>query len=178
MEIETYSITWFEFKQNTLSRIDMFEDPVYSTYVDKNIFVEMYSTALETLDGGDMSSFVDFYFQSSPINNSIYIFRDENSKLDFMDIAIDCGLLPELEDIMAGETKQEKLQRTHQAPKQQQKPKLPKIPKTDPISKRTQQCENTLKKLMQKLQKETNLGMRTKIQQKIEQTLKHVEKSV
>lgn len=178
MEFERYSITWLEFVQNLLSQIDMFEDPVYSTYVDKEIFIEMYSKALETLDGSDMSSFVDFYFQSSPINNSIYIFRDENSKLDFMDIAIDCGLLPELEDIMAGETKQEKLQRSHQPPKQQQKRKLTKIPKSDPITKRTQQCENTIKKLMQRLQKETDLSMRTKIEQKIQQTLKHVDKSV
>lgn len=169
MEIENYSITWLNFKQTSLNSVDMFEDPVYSTFVDKDIFIEMYSKALDTLDGEDMSSFVDFYFQSSPINKCIYIFRDENAKLDFMDLAIDCGLLPELEEVMAGETKKEKYQREHK--------KQPKIIKNDPLIKRTQQCEKTVKRLMERLQRETDVKMREKLQQKIAQTLKHVEKS-
>lgn len=177
---ETFSITWIDFSENMLSKIDMFEDPVYSTYVEKDIFIDMYIKALETLDGSDMSSFIDFYFQSSPINSGIYIFKDENAKLDFMDIAIDCGLLPELEEVMAGETQTEKRLRniresqgTGNRPKHT-KTKFPKCP----ISKRSQQCEKTLEKLMSKLQNETDLIVRQKLEQKIRQTLKHVETSV
>lgn len=178
--VETYFLTWNNFSRTMLNDVDMFEDPVYSTYVEREIFIDMYSKALETLDGGDMSSFVDFYFQSSPINQSIYIFRDENAKLDFMDIAIDCGLLPELEEVMAGETKLEKSHRNQQETtvRSNLKPKNQKLFKNDPIHKRSEQCEKTIKKLMERLQKETDVQIRQKLEKKIKQTLKHVDKSV
>jgi len=87
------SLTWDKFQTTKAKTVSIFEDPVYSTYVTKDIFIEMYGACLETLDGDDETAFVDFYFEPSPLNNSIYIFRNEEAKLDFRDLAIESVLL-------------------------------------------------------------------------------------
>ena len=167
------SLTWDKFQTTKAKTVSIFEDPVYSTYVTKDIFIEMYGACLETLDGDDETAFVDFYFEPSPLNNSIYIFRNEEAKLDFRDLAIELGLIPEIREIMEGETKVAKAIRL--APKQAVKAPVSSQTK---VQHRTAQAQKTLDHLMQQLKEETDPRVRENLQRKIEKTLKHLDTSI
>lgn len=168
MDFPICSLTWEKF-QASPGIITIFQDPVYLTYVESSIFVEMYGMLLRTFDGSDMTSFIDFYFEPSPLNNTIYIFRDEDTQLDFRDLAIEFNLIPEIKEIMEGESKQEKIIRTQ--PKKV-------ITMEDKISNRTKQAQQTLDRLMNLLKEETDPRVRDNIEKKIDKTLKHLDKTV
>jgi hypothetical protein len=57
------NITWDIFRSKDLQNVNMFEDPVYSTYIEKETFIEIYSDILETFDGKDMTSFISNLLQ-------------------------------------------------------------------------------------------------------------------
>lgn len=175
MDFPVCSLTWEKF-QTKPNIITIFQDPVYLTYVECGIFLEMYGELLRTFDGSDMTSFIDFYFESSPLNNTIYIFRDEDAQLDFRDLAIELNLIPEIGEIMEGESKKEKAVRT-----QVSQPKVhakKKVSTEEKVSNRTRQAQQTLDKLMAKLKEETDPRVRDSIEKKIEKTLKHLDKTV
>jgi hypothetical protein len=75
-----FTVTWVSFCEKTLATVSTFEDPVYSNHVIKELFIEMYEPLLVSLDGSDMTSFVDLFFEPSPIDKSRYIFKDEDAK--------------------------------------------------------------------------------------------------
>lgn len=132
----------------------------------------MYGELLQTFNGDDMSAFIDFYFEPSPLNNTMYIFRDENAKLDFRDLAVELNLIPEIKEIMEGESKKEKLARN-----QPKKIKIPNKTSVVNVHHRSKQAETTLDKLMKRLKEETDPTVRANIEKKIESTLKHIDTS-
>ena len=164
-----YTVTWANF-ESQLNNIDMFEDPVYESYVDKEQFLDIYIKVLRTLDGTDLSSYVDFYFQPSPINSSVYIFVDENAKLDFRDFAYEMGLVPEMKEIIESESKQEKINRN-------KKPVKIKVIKIKPKKlTKDDRVRMTIEKLSGKLEKESNPEIRKKLQDKLIRTQIHMPK--
>ncbi|CAH6418161.1 Hypothetical protein HVR_LOCUS36 [uncultured virus] len=214
-----YSITWESF-QPELNKVDMFEDPVYESYIEKDQFLEIYFTILKALDGSDLSSYIDFYFQPSPINPSIYIFVDENAKLDFRDFAYEKGLIPEMKEIIESESRQEKLNRNKSNCKgpsairnfhiekhnikvavcgsskdklharnstkldsnyemgacshpQQNSKNSSRDLRSQKLSKEDR-VSATIRKLSEKLEKETNIEMRKKLEDKLERTRTHL----
>jgi DNA-binding transcriptional MerR regulator len=163
-----------------LQTITLFEDPVYSTYIDKDIFIDIYEKVLDTFDGGDMTSFIDFYFEPSPVNTTLYIFRDEDVKLDFRDFAIELGLIPEIKEIMEGESKKDKDNRSSK-PNNHMKQihiKQNRVKQNNTKQTRTKQAQITFDKLMNKLKEETDPLIRSNIERKIQNTLKHINTSV
>lgn len=96
-----YSITWSKFDVNSVSLID---DPITSGQMAIESFIEIYEPLLITLDGRDMSSFIDFFFERSACNKSVLSFVDENAKMDFRDEAIHMNLIPPIGDVMVGES--------------------------------------------------------------------------
>lgn len=169
-----YTLTWPIFQATKINTIDTFEDPVYSAHVEKDIFIEMYGKVLEALDGEETSFFVDFYFEPSPVFTTAYIFRNEDAKIDFRDFAMELGLLPELVEIMEGESRKEKQRRQHSTRRKEEGRPDPERRKQH----RTKQAQVTLDRLMQKLKSETDPAMRVNIQRKIQSTLGHLDTSV
>lgn len=132
--------TWTESKH----LYTLFEDPMYSLYIEYDAFVDTYAPLLETLDGSDMTSYLDFFMEPSPLNHSTAVFKDEDARLDFRDLAIEMKLLPEVREVMEGEDKVDKDVR--QAPKVQEKPAL-----ADKVLSRQLQIERTIAKLTAQL---------------------------
>lgn len=170
------SLTWDLFVTTKLPTVSIFQDPVYSTYVPKEIFLDMYGQVLRTFTGEDDMDFIDFYFEPSPLNNGIYLFRNEDTKLDFREFAVELGLIPDITEIMEGESKLEKAARN--MPKKTHKISKPVMPFENKMQHRTKQAQATLDKLMQRLKEETNPIMRANIEKKISSTLKHIDTSV
>jgi hypothetical protein len=168
------SQTWLTFKtKNDISKL-LFEDPVYSTYTDGDTFVSIYGQALETFDGLDECSYFDFYFELSPVNQTIYLFRDSDAKLDFRDLAIDLELIPKIQEIMEAETAEQKIKRNNCCQKQQQK----KIITLETKQKhRQEQTLKTLDNLMKKLKLESDPIIRRKIEIKIKNMLNYLNKT-
>ena len=95
-----YSLT---FSKCNLQSFDLISDPITDGFMSVQCFLATYQPLMETLDGRDMSSFVDFFFQTHPCNSTILTFTDEDAKFDFLDAAIDMKLVPALFDVMRGE---------------------------------------------------------------------------
>ena len=96
-----YSLTWSKFDVNSVGLVD---DPITSGQMAIESFIEIYEPLLITLDGRDMSSFLDFFFERSACNKNILVFVDENAKMDFRDEAIHMNLIPPIGDVMVGES--------------------------------------------------------------------------
>lgn len=96
------TLTWEDFCRKA-HNIVLVEDPITSGYLALESFVETYEPLLKTLDGRDMSSFVDFFLHTSPLNKGVLMFVDDDAKLDFRDEAVEMNLIPPIKDIQAGE---------------------------------------------------------------------------
>lgn len=94
-------ITWSTALQD--NSIKTIQDPVSFACVDKQAYHESYQDFLETLDGRDMISFVDFFFQKSPVNSTQLEFVDEDARLDFFDFLRDYDLIPEFDNLATGD---------------------------------------------------------------------------
>jgi hypothetical protein len=105
------NLTWLKFSQNGLSRIELISDPITDGLLSKECFLSVYQPLMETLDGSDMSSYIDFFFEISRFNNTILLFIDEEARLDFQDLALDLNLIPELIEIMQGESRKDEAKR-------------------------------------------------------------------
>jgi hypothetical protein len=103
-----YTIVWSKFDVSSITSI---EDPISSGTMATESFIQIYEPFLITLDGRDMMSHVDFFFERSPCNSSILMFLDENARLDFRDEAIEMKLIPPIRDVMVGESEDDKAQR-------------------------------------------------------------------
>ena len=58
---------------------------------------------LELMDGGDMASYFDFFFQSQPICDTHWGFTDDAAREDFIDWCREEGCLPTMEETQEGE---------------------------------------------------------------------------
>lgn len=191
-------ISWSQLDLKTVSTV---EDPLLATPVHTAAFVAMYHSFLETLDGLDMESCVGFFFERSPLNASMLLFVDEDARSEFAECVTEMQLVPPLQEIMEGESAEEKRRRKQK----EKKPSLKEVrrdfevcftedavqapPLADtvdagaaskgqkrtkkPINKlgRSEQVLVSLEKLRQRLQKETDVGTRKSLEDKIERTL-------
>lgn len=95
------NVTWtIALQDNT---IRTFQDPVSLSCIDKTVYHHSYKEFLETLDGRDMTSFVDFFFQKSPTDRTHLEFVDEDARLDFFDFLRDHNLIPDFDKISTGD---------------------------------------------------------------------------
>jgi hypothetical protein len=179
-----YRITWKSFSPLS-GEIKSVDDPVSSSQMDFESFVEIYGALLETLDGRDMSSYVDFYFEKSACNSSLLVFVDENARLDFRDEAILMGLIPPMRDIMEGEDaeekrlrKEEEMRRTKAIEKQRMLKALRSAASKTEIEKKKKQkmlmdAQKSLDLLGEKLKnKDLPPGEKIKIQSKIDKIIR------
>lgn len=83
--------------------IKTIQDPVSFSCIDKEVYHDSYKQFLLTLDGQDLTSFVDFYFQKSPVDKTHLEFVDEDARLDFFDFLHDHGLIPGFEVLANGD---------------------------------------------------------------------------
>lgn len=166
-----YRVTWKSFDTTSL---ELVEDPIGTGQMSIESFINTYSPLLETLDGRDMSSYMDFYFERSVCNASILVFVDENAKLDFRDEAILMGLIPELTEIMEGETVNEKKLRESVKYKAVQKQKILKnnVSWLEKQQKTLISAQKSLDVLEKKLIDEKDESKRLKIQTKIDKIIK------
>ena len=172
------SITFNKFNWHTIQCI---EDPIYPFPIDKEIFFTIYNKLLETLDGRDLSSFIDFFFERSSVNNKILVFVDENAKEDFKLLAEELELTPSLIEICEGESEHDKLSRSQNEIKNQlkfittdscndQKKDVTKHNNNNiEIIKRS---KNTIITLTEKINIETDIDTIKKINEKIIRTTK------
>ncbi len=168
----SYTIVWSRFDIGSVTSV---EDPISSGTMAIESFIQIYEPLLITLDGYDMSSYVDFFFERSPCNRCILMFVDENAKLDFRDAAIEMELIPPIIEIMVGESEDDKYQREQDAmlkKKAIEKQKLLKSLKATETNaekkkKMLMTAQKTLFDLDKKLLVETNVEKRKKLEQKI-----------
>lgn len=168
-------LTWNIVQENLLETIDLFEDPVYGSYIEKELFVEIYNPVLNELDGGDPFYYFCSYFEPSAVNNSTYVFKDNQTKQEFYEMALEYGVVLNIKEIQEGESKTEKQTRIKLASKQEQKNKT--CPETI-AKKKSEQMLKSLDKLQRRMANETNPRIRTNIQRKMQKILEHMDKTV
>ena len=98
---EEYTVTWAHaFRCRDVVTI---EDPLLETAVDKATYNDLYGKALDTLDGGDMASFFDFFFERQPSCPTHWVFKGEEEREDFRDCCRELGCLPSMKEAQEGE---------------------------------------------------------------------------
>lgn len=156
------SLVWSEVTSDS-----EFECPVTGGSLPIETYEEMFGGFLRTLDGRDMTSFVDFFFQRSPVNECRWEFKDEDAKLDFIDLCKEMALLPDLDLVHSGDWY---LRLTKEDRKRElQKNRAPK-PKLDTAAKQgkiAQQRLATLQKLEAELASVKDENKKNKIKEKI-----------
>src|SRR5687768_13291410 len=85
------------------AKYESFEDPVTGENVPKSIFCDTYRVFLESLQ-----CLVSDFYSPNPLLAGAWRFLDDDARQDFYDGCRDKGLLLELSEIHAGESKQEK----------------------------------------------------------------------
>lgn len=172
------SIIW-----RTLSAIqdDTFQCPITKGQVDFSDFMAIYGPFLETLDGRDCSSYVDFFFCRSPINRMHWEFVDEDARMDFIDLCRDMDLIPEMKDILDGSwSEKDKVKRKSTTIKIKTVPKQQIAKK--PISNEEQMLRiqksriETLSKLQEQLDKAKDSETKSRIQTKLDKIKEQLNK--
>lgn len=106
-------LTWNEIIRN--NKIDLIEHPVYGGLVEKSEFEKEFALVMKGLNGGQHYPTPDCYFgffvEMNPAFQSSLRFRGENEKADFIDIAVEKGIMPSLEEIHQAETIEEQTER-------------------------------------------------------------------
>jgi len=166
--VKQFKITWNNFDH---SKIELFRDPTWESYIPCEEFIQIYGRLLKTFDGSDMSSYVDFFFRPSPINKTIYEFIDEDARLDFRDMAEEMNLIPSMNEIMEGEDEVEKIKR-------KEKEKIHPTKEQRPATIKSEHIMKSIKKIIQMLDNETDPVMRQKLDEKLTRTLKLAENTV
>jgi len=158
------------------------QDPIYMSYLDKEVYFEIYGSLLKELDGRDSDSFIDLFFEISKINSSILVFIDDDAKEDFADLAVDMKLIPDIKELCEGESKEDKLKRTARelgirsgGPAKKNKKKEKTHTFEEKVERKLVGLKKEITKLREKLNNEPDHGIREEINKKILQLSKIVE---
>lgn len=148
------------------------QDPIYTSYLDVETFIEIYGKLLTTLNGEDADSYIDLFFERSPINNTILIFVNEDAKEDFADMAVDMKLIPDIKELCEGESKQDKLRRSLKEMGIRSSNKKKVKERVEPsFEEKTKRkiagMQKEIAKLRSRLQNEPEIGVRDEINKKI-----------
>lgn len=157
--------TYNTFEWHTIYGI---QDPIYESVIDRISYFDTYGPLLETFDGLDVDSFIEEFFRRSPVNETVLIFVDEDSRLDFQYMAIDMELVPPIVEICEGESKKDKIKRKDKT-KQQRKPKTV-VSNEGKKKARVKQMEKTITSLQCRIEQETNANKLEKLDIKLRKT--------
>lgn len=153
-----YTTTWIVAYNST--DVECIEDPLLGSFIPKEAYYDTYAKVLDQLDGETMSDYFDFFFCSNPVSPSLWGFRDNSARSDFLDWCQDEGLVKSIKEVHAGETDLEKEEREKeelrikkckelQKEKLRKKKNMCKINKND---KKREQMEETVKNIKMKLE--------------------------
>lgn len=81
------------------------QEPVCEMMIEKDDFSNAYDLFLTTLDGSDMTSFVDFFWRRSPVDNSCLEFVDSDARMDIYEYLRDEKLIPDMDKVHSGDWK-------------------------------------------------------------------------
>lgn len=87
------------------STIRSIQEPVCEMMIEKEDFSHAYSPFLITLDGSDMTSFVDFFWRRSPVDHSCLEFLDADARMDIYEYLRDENLIPDMDKVHSGDWK-------------------------------------------------------------------------
>ena len=106
-------LTWNTVLKN--NKFDLIEHPVYGGLVEKLEFDKEFSLVLKGLNGGQRyptpDCYLGFFVEANPAFQSSLRFRGEDEKADFIDIAVEKGIMPSLDEIYQAETVEEQRER-------------------------------------------------------------------
>lgn len=81
------------------------QEPISEMSVNKTEFQDAYNDFVKTLDGRDMTSYVDFFWRRSPVNSGLLEFIDKDARLDIYDYLRDMDLIPDMNKVHSGDWK-------------------------------------------------------------------------
>ena len=90
-------VTWKLVMQD--KSIRSIQEPICEMMIEKDDFDDAYNKFLITLDGSDMTSFVDFFWRRSPIDCGSLEFVDKDARMDIYDYLKDENLVPDMEKV-------------------------------------------------------------------------------
>ena len=111
----TNTTTWISIQVDP--RITDIQHPIYNHIYTKTEFEEEFKQLLNNLNGDpekEPKNFFGFYVEVNPLNCCALVFKDQQTKSKFTDMAIKLKLIPALKEIHQGETELEYQQRPHQ----------------------------------------------------------------
>ena len=106
----TPKTSWAEIEQE--SSITQVIHPLYDNYMTKEEFAQEFGAILPEFNGQDdyPDSYLGFYVEVNPINGALK-FTDEDTKADFIEYAIEEGLIPPLKEVHQGEGSDDRKER-------------------------------------------------------------------
>ena len=166
MEFEiTPNTTWKEIKQE--SSITTIIHPLTNYPESKEDFEKEFGQMLNKFNGEGKyptpDSFLGFYVEINPLDRTLK-FIDEDCKADFLDLAIEMGLMPSLQEIHQGETQTEYLLR-------QEQEEWDKIEKLDSVQIREIEKEIALQEEKEREAKQNSIVIQS--QKKLEKSLSY-----
>ena len=87
------------------SSIKSIQEPISEMIICKKEFNDAYNKFMDTLDGRDMTSFVDFFWRRSAIDSSSLEFIDRDTRMDIYEYLRDEDLIPDMEQVHSGDWK-------------------------------------------------------------------------
>jgi len=130
---------------------------------------------MRSLNSEDADSYIDLFFERSPINSTILIFVDDDAKEDFSDMAVDLGLIPDIKELCEGESKDDKLRRSLKDVDiltKKNNINIQKKPKVEPdfeekVQRKIKGLQKEIAKLREKIENESDSHTRDEINKKI-----------
>lgn len=156
-------------------RVSSIQDPVTGGCMAFESFLDTYQPVLELLDGSDMSSYFDFFFEPSFSNPACWMFVDDDAMMDFRDEAMLMGLIPTIGEIMKGEDNSAEIarKRMEQSRKEQQRRSQQKVPTSaaEKARKKLLTAQSSAQSLQERIAKETDAAKRTTLQNKLDKIM-------
>jgi hypothetical protein len=90
-------------------RFCTFEDPFSGTSVPKQVYNDMYGPACRVVIQESFT--VRMFYEENPLMVGEWRFRDDDSRADIYDAAVELGIVPTAEEVKQGETKTEATKR-------------------------------------------------------------------
>ena len=105
-QTEYCKVTWVLVMQDVT--IKSIQEPICEMLIEKDDFDNAYHAFLISLDGRDMTSYVDFFWRRSPVDGSCLEFVDADARMDIYDYLREENLIPEMDDVHSGDWKYKK----------------------------------------------------------------------
>ena len=102
-DINYCTITWTMVLQDI--SIKSIQEPICEMFIDKEDFDDAYQKLMNTFDGRDLTSFVDFFWRRSPVDDSCLEFVDKDARLDIYEYLRDEKLIPDMDKVHSGDWK-------------------------------------------------------------------------